>query len=117
DLLLRADGQLQGVADRLLWKGSGSAVALSSETQIDGGRILLNSPSSASDPVEDQSCEPTIIELVDQQGNPIPNQPFRVVLEDGSERSGVVDDRGRAELDIESSGRVYFPGLRPPQSG
>jgi hypothetical protein len=45
------------------------------------------------------------IELVDEQGKPVPKQRYRIELPDGSFRDGVLD----------SSGRVRFDGLEPGQ--
>lgn len=62
--------------------------------------------------MQQSAVEPTIIELRDESGQPIPNQPYRVVLEDGSELGGTLDEEGRAVLELDSGGEVYFPGLR-----
>ncbi len=39
-----------------------------------------------------------MIELVDAEGNPIPGEPFRIKLPDGSVRSLTLDDEGKAHL-------------------
>ncbi|XXY17057.1 type VI secretion system tip protein TssI/VgrG [Sorangium sp. So ce216] len=111
ELLVQADSKIQKISDRILLKSSGAGLGLSSEVAVEGSRILLNSPQNASDTVEESRVEPTIIELRDESGQPIPNHPFRVVLEDGSELAGVLDEDGRAVLELEGGGEVYFPGL------
>ncbi|WP_437547267.1 type VI secretion system tip protein TssI/VgrG [Sorangium sp. So ce367] len=111
ELRAQADSKIQAVSDRILLKSSGAGIGLSSEAAVEGSRILLNSPQSASDTVEESRVEPTVIELRDERGQPIPNQPFRVVLEDGSEVAGVLDEDGRAVLELEGGGEVHFPGL------
>ncbi|MGK3998650.1 type VI secretion system tip protein TssI/VgrG [Sorangium sp. So ce1024] len=111
ELRAQADSKIQAVSDQILLKSSGAGIGLSSEAAVEGSRILLNSPQSASDTVEESRVEPTVIELRDEDGQPIPNQPFRVVLEDGSEVAGVLDEDGRAVLELEGGGEVYFPGL------
>jgi hypothetical protein len=54
---------------------------------------------------------PTTIVLEDEQGHPIRRQRYRVVLEDGSELAGTLDDDGRAILRIEGEADVVFPDL------
>ena len=56
------------------------------------------------------SPEVSKIELVDQDGNPIPYQRFLLRLRDGSEYSGFLDEDGKVEVDVKSSGEVFFPG-------
>ena len=104
-------GKAQIVADKVLLKSSGASVGLSSEAAVDGSRVLLKSPASASDRVEPSSTERTVVVLTDQDGEPIPDQPFRVVLGSGREVSGATDRDGRAVLDIEEPGTIEFPGL------
>ncbi|WP_437967090.1 type VI secretion system tip protein TssI/VgrG [Sorangium sp. So ce260] len=111
ELRAQADSKIQGLSDRVVLKSSGAGLGLSSEVAVEGSQILLNSPQSASDTVEESRVEPTIIELHDESGQPIPNQPFRIVLEDGSEVAGVLDEDGRAAVELEGGGEVYFPGL------
>jgi type VI secretion system secreted protein VgrG len=111
DVRLQADGNVQAVADKVLLKASGAALALGSEAQIDGGRILLNSPQSARDEVEDRSAPITVIELCDQAGEPMAGQAYRIAFPDGSELSGVLDGDGRAELELEEAGEITFPGV------
>ena len=78
---------------------------------LDGSQILLNSPQHAQDPVREQQVQTTVIELKDAQGRPIPNQPYRIVLGDGRERTGVLDEQGRAEIELDGDGEVFFPGV------
>ena len=78
-----------------------------------GARVLLNSPALAKDPVVDKSPKVTTIELCDQKGKPLAHQRYLVVLEDGAEVTGFLNDKGRAELALDASaGAVTFPGLR-----
>ena len=51
-------------------------------------------------------------ELRDQDGNPLPGERFIVKLDDGTERSGVLDENGEAVLpDLEGSAKIVFPDL------
>ncbi len=108
---LQADDKIQGVSAAILMKSDGAALGLGSEASVEGARVLLNSPQEGSDELETTPEEPTVIELTDQDGNPIPNHPYRIVMADGSEMNGVVDDDGRAEIILDGDGEVFFPGL------
>ena len=110
-VLIHADERAQAMAETVAFSSNGAAIALGSEAQIDGARVLLNSPETASDEIDNEEPEPTIIELVDQAGEPLPNRPFRIVLSDGSEMSGVLDEEGRASVALEEEAEIYFPGL------
>ncbi len=118
DLNLLCDGgRAQIVADRILLRSSGAGLGLSSEAAVEGSRVLLNSPASASDAVVASSTERTIIVLADQEGEPIPDQAFRILLDGGREISGATDAEGRAVVDIEERGTIEFPGLRGVGAG
>ncbi len=110
-----ADDTVQVKAQTVLLNASGAAVGLTSEAAIDGSRILLNSPENADDGVEETSREPTLIELTDDRGEPIPHQAYRIVLADGREIGGTLDENGRAELHLTEGGDIFFPGLRDVQ--
>jgi hypothetical protein len=51
-------------------------------------------------PVENEIVEAhTVeIELVDVDGNPVPSEPYRITLPDGTVRTGTLDDRGKARI-------------------
>jgi len=109
--LVTTDELVQALAPEVVLQGDGAGVTLTSEAAIDGSRVLLNSPSEASDPASSEEDELTVIELVDQHGQPIPHHPYRILLGDGSERSGVLDGQGTAEIRLDASAEVVFPGL------
>lgn len=64
----------------------------------EGDEALLHTPNSQKTWIE--------IELVDMEGNPMPGEPYRIKLPDGTERRGTLDGQGRA----------YFGGLDPGQA-
>ncbi|MFO0614900.1 MAG: type VI secretion system tip protein TssI/VgrG [Polyangiaceae bacterium] len=117
DAKLKVGGALLVSGDKMLLKASGASLGLSTEAKIDGTRILLNSPTSASDVVKDETPPATHIELVDEDGCALPRQAFRIVLEDGSERTGTTDDDGKAELDLAASGKIFFSALPEVRKG
>lgn len=38
------------------------------------------------------------IELLDDEGHPVPGEPYRITLPDGTTRTGTLDDRGKARI-------------------
>jgi hypothetical protein len=55
------------------------------------------------------------IELLDDLGNEVPDEPYKLVLPDGSERTGKLDGHGRARVEGIPPGkcRVTFPEREP----
>ena len=53
------------------------------------------------------------IELLDESRKPVPNEPYRIELPDGSVTEGSTDDRGRARVDGIDPGncKISFPSL------
>jgi len=108
----------EGVTGRLLpdalviETAAGASLSLTDEAKLDGTKILLNSPARASGEPPPEAEPPTIIELCDQDGLPVAGQRFRIRLPDGSERSDVLDDRGRATVDLPADAVVDFPGMK-----
>jgi type VI secretion system secreted protein VgrG len=96
--------------DKAILKGSGAVVVLDADAKVNGASVKLKSGDASADSEENESGELTTIELVDPDGNPLPNRPFRVEL-DGKALSGVLDENGRAQVRFEGSGRISFPGL------
>jgi hypothetical protein len=64
-------------------------------------------------------AEPTAwiaIELVDDEGNPVPDAAYRVVCSDGRVRTGTTNMDGKAREDglVDGNCKVFFPALNPP---
>ncbi|KYG02795.1 hypothetical protein BE21_54320 [Sorangium cellulosum] len=97
--------------DKVALFGSGSHVVLAADAKIDGAQVQLKAPDSSWGDEEAREGEETTIELVDGEGRPIPNERFRIYLEDGSEVSGVLDDQGKATVRLSGDGEVMFPEL------
>lgn len=96
--------------DKVLLKSSGATVSLTADAKIDGAMVKLKSPDSASDSAV-QAVQRTKIELKDGAGKPLAYQRFLVLLEDGSERGGILDREGKAEMGIEGFASIVFPDL------
>ena len=112
-LKMMVGGVLVDVADKRFFVGTseGALLSLGRDARIDANQILLNSPDFADDPPPDEKEPPTIIELVDDAGRPLPQKRYIVTLPDGSEVSGHTNADGRAELDLPDGATVMFPSL------
>lgn len=109
---VKVDKRFQVVADETIaLKAQQASVGLGTEAKIDGTRVLLNSPEQASDTIEVHEPVLTRIELVDQDGEPIPYRRYRVQLEDGTAFSGFLDAQGRAEVDLPEGGEIVFSDI------
>jgi type VI secretion system secreted protein VgrG len=108
---LTSDGVYLHMGDKLLAKTDDASLAMGSEVKIDGTQILLNSPEKAKDEAPPEPEPPTEIELVDHDGHALPNQPFVIVLDDGTEQSGVTDAEGKAKLELPRNGTIHFERL------
>ena len=85
--------------------------------KMDGQLVKLN---CGDDPEDDEipeiePVEPTKIKLSDEDGKPLPKQRFILQLPDGSQRSGVLDEDGCAELELAESGDIIFPDVNNPR--
>ncbi len=110
-LVMKTKGEASLVADKMLLKSSQASVALGKEVKVDGSKILLNSPSQATDAKVEPPPPPTEIELVDEKGKPLPNQRFLATYDDGTVISGFTDDKGKAVLPNDGSGTLVFPDV------
>ena len=95
----------------------GASLSMEKEVKIDGKKILLNSPDVAEDPPPKEPEPPTNVELTDEEGKPLAYQRFLVVMDDGSEVSGMTDSEGKADVDLSSGGTVTFPDLSEAAAG
>lgn len=111
NITLLADSTLAGIAQKVVLESDGGSLGLTSEASLQGSRVLLNSPESASDAVEHETPEPTLIELTDQDGQPLAYERYRIDLEDGSSVCGVLDADGKARVFLDQAGEVTFPDL------
>ncbi|PRP99332.1 Ig-like domain-containing protein [Enhygromyxa salina] len=70
--------------------------------QADSYRVLGSTPllEAVADAVENQIVEThsVMIELLDADGNPVPGEPFRIKLPDGTVKTSSLDDQGKAHI-------------------
>jgi type VI secretion system secreted protein VgrG len=91
----------------------GASLGLTSEAKLDGRKIHLGKGATAKDPADIEFPDHTVIRIVDQDGNPIANQLYRMHLEDGSELLGFTGSAG-ASVDLihgDGEAEIEFPGL------
>ncbi|MEO7327397.1 MAG: hypothetical protein ABI193_02385, partial [Minicystis sp.] len=105
------------IGKKLVFKTEGASFAMEKEVKIDGKQILLNSPENAQDEAPKPPIPPTIVVVTDQDDAPIAHRRFLVILDDGTELSGITDEEGRAELPLKSSGQITFPDLGEVRPG
>jgi type VI secretion system secreted protein VgrG len=90
--------------------GSQTAAGVTAASTIDPDTPTHN-PNSASNKDKRHWIE---IELLDEEGNPVPGEPYRITLPDGATvASGTLDDKGWARVDHIDPGtcQVTFPNL------
>ena len=89
----------------------GASFSMGQEVKVDASKILLNSPDQATDEPPPPEDPPTKIALVDAKGQPLSNQRYVIVMEDGSERAGRLDKDGKAEIELPEDGEIHFPDI------
>jgi uncharacterized protein (DUF2345 family) len=105
---------------RIVLAGEGAQLRLERDARIDGDKIKLN---CSPDPVDEhkepehETPKPTTITLVDEDGKPLGHRRFVITLPDGSERAGMVNADGRAELFLDESAEVVFPDVDRARRG
>jgi type VI secretion system secreted protein VgrG len=118
EVIMKAASRILGVSDDLVHLvSSGASVKLTGDALIGGSKVKLKDQDSESlEDEEAETIEPTTIELVDENGDPIPDQRY-VITVGGVERSGVLDADGKAEIPgLEEDATIRFPGLADAQS-
>lgn len=108
---MKSDGVRVSMSDRLVMSTDASSISVGKAVQVDGPKILLNSPDRVVDPPPQQPEPPTTIELRDQAGAAVAFQRFVVRLDDGAEVSGRTDKDGTARIEIPTGGRIVFSDL------
>jgi len=91
-----------------------ASVLLDHEVKLGGAKIQMNSGEKAKEQLAAQQKTPTKLELVDQDGNPLPHQRFLIKLSGEAIVGGVTDKDGKAEPEIDAAGDIVFPDLTMP---
>lgn len=97
----------------IILKAETGEVRLDQNAKVGGTKIKLASAESVEEK-EAPGYEPpktTKIELLDENGKPLGSRRWVVVESDGSERSGMLDADGKAEIVIEEAAEIFFPDV------
>jgi len=115
-MAFEAPEQITLKSEKVMLESASAFLGLGKVAKLKGELVKLN---CEDDPVDElESPEPpklTTIALTDEDGKPLPNRRFVLVLADGTERSGTLDDKGEAELELEQSGEIIFPDVHRPR--
>lgn len=100
-------------AKRLHAMGESSSLFLFKDADIGGNRVKLNCIVDEAAVVA-RSKPLTKIQLVDEDGAPARRRRY-VIVEGKSERSGVLNDQGEAEIELAESAQIFFPDVDKPR--
>jgi hypothetical protein len=94
------DDELQAVIAELIVSERVHVRRIEAQLHRTGGRIPAPIARQAPAPVQNEIVETysLMIELVDADENPVPNEPFRVQLPDGATETGTLDGAGKAYI-------------------
>lgn len=98
---------------RLHAMGESSSLMLFKNADLGGDRVRLNCKIDEAAVVA-KPKPLTRIQLTDDTGAPARRRRFVIVGPDG-ERGGVLDDKGEAELELDSDAVIYFPDVDKPR--
>ncbi len=93
--------------------GESSSLLLHKNADIGGDKVRINSKLDGA-AVLAMPKSLTHISLVDEAGAPAGRRRFVIVGKDG-ERSGVLNDKGEAELELDADAQIYFPDVDKPR--
>jgi hypothetical protein len=99
------------VAESVVLKGTSASLGLDREARLGGDKVRLGVKDTADKDKAEERPAPTRLELVDQDGNPLAHQRFKLVLPDGSSRAGLLDAKSAAVIDLEESAKLEFEEL------
>lgn len=100
-------------SEKLHAMGKSASLLLFTDADIGGQRVKLNSQIDEA-AIVSKPRPLTRIQLSDEAGAPAARRRYVIVGSDG-ERSGVLDDKGEAELELESDAQIYFPDVDKPK--
>ena len=94
--------------------GESSSLMLFKNADLGGDRVRLNCVIDEAAVVA-KPKPLTRVKLSDDAGAPARRRRFVIVEGDGSERGGVTDDNGEAELELDNDAMIYFPDVDKPR--
>ncbi len=115
-LAIEAPTQVTMKSNKVLMESESAFLGLAKVAKLKGELVKLNcddDPIDALDPPEAPKL--TTIVLNDEEGNAIANQRFVLVLPDGTEKTGTLNEQGQAEIEVAASGEIIFPDVHDPR--
>jgi hypothetical protein len=102
---------------KVFLQAENGSLQLTRDARVDGDVVKLNcSPEPVDDEVPDEKkIETTKFSLVDDKRKPMAGQRLVLIMPDGSERNAVLDQDGKAELELDDSGKILFPDVSSPE--
>jgi type VI secretion system secreted protein VgrG len=100
-------------SEKLHAMGKSASLLLFTDADIGGQRVKLNSKVDES-AILARPRPLTHIQLTDEDGSPAARRRYVIVSGDG-ERSGVLNDKGEAEIELEADAQIYFPDVDKPK--
>jgi type VI secretion system secreted protein VgrG len=100
--------------------GEQGTLKLAADARLDGSVVKLNCDPEPPDPLKPPDYKPpelTQIELYDESGKPIARRRFVLRGGDGSERTGILDEQGKTEVDIDGPYEITFPDVDGARRG
>lgn len=96
-------------AERVNVNGKGASLLLMDDADIYGTKVKLNCTVEEA-AVIGKDKPLTSIVLTDEDGTPAARRRYVVVTSKG-ERSGMLDDQGKASLELDEGDKIYFPDV------
>jgi type VI secretion system secreted protein VgrG len=109
DVRIKAEGLVGVEAVDVAMQSSGASMGLGEDFKANGSQIRLGADTSVEDLASEPEELPSTIVMTAANGNPEPFALFVAVLPDGTERVGILDRNGTANLDTPEGTRVVFP--------
>jgi type VI secretion system secreted protein VgrG len=115
-LSIEAKEQITEKSKKVLLQSESAFIGLAKIAKLNGQTVKLNCTDDPIDELkEPEEKKPTKIALADEKGKPLAKQRYILVLPDGSEQTGTLDEDGKAELVIDESGDIIFPDVHDPR--
>ncbi len=116
-MVMEAPDQVTLKSKKVLMESESAFLGLGKVAKLKGELVKLNcedDPVDELDPPEPPKLT-TIVLHDEETGKPIPNQRFVMVMPDGSELTGTLDEEGKAEIEADTSGDIIFPDVHNPR--
>lgn len=119
ELQFVAKNDLLVAGEKVTIKSPSAVLGLADEAELLASKISFKNDSADANPElpGTEPVEPTDIELVDEQEEPIGNAHYLLRFEDGSQKGGVLDEDGKASITLTEPATIHFPDFGPEPDG